>query len=573
MGKKSAPPAPDYTAAAEKQAESSAQVTNQQTWANRPDIYTPWGSQTWQATPTYDPATGQTVQQWTSNISLSPDQQAALNSQMAIQNGRSDAALQLLGQATSAFQNPLDYSGLPQGGQSVYAPTLGGNVPQWSGGPNSIAAGDIQHSIGGSAPTQFGFGGSAPLQTDVKMGNIGGNSVSAQGANMGPLKYEMDHTAGDWRQRAQDAALAFQQPLIDRRRAARETQLANMGMTRGSEAWNAEMQAEADQALRDQYQAFSAGQSEANMLFGQDLQASQFTNNARQQEFNANAFNAQQANQAAIASANLAQQAQIQNAMNQLAQGQFHNQSAGQQFSQNMARGQFYNQAQQQDFSQQQARGQFANQAQQQEFAQNAANVGVANQAAQQDFDNLMRRAQYGDQAAMQQLSAEMQAGQFNQSLRSQALAEQVAQRSQPLNELNALLTGQQVGMPQMPGFSQANASQAVNYSGAAQNQYQAELDAQNMKSGLLGNVMGGLFGLGGAAIQGGGWGGLFNFSDARLKTDIVKLGSVDGVNVYEYSYIWGGPREIGVLAQEVPHAAAQHKSGYLMVDYSKVWK
>lgn len=563
MGKKSAPPAPDYTAAAEKQAASSEKVTNQQTWANRPDITTPWGTQTWTPTPTYDPTTGQTVQKWAQNITLSPEQQAALDSQMRIQQGRSDAAEQLLGQATSAFQSPVDYSNLPQGGQSVNAAQLQG-AAQWGGNPVS--------GLSGAGDVSYLNGIPGKIQQSVQFKDVGGNSVAAGSASAGRaaaskgVQYDMNSTAGDWRQRAQGAALQFQQPLIDRRRAALESQLSNMGLTRGSEAWNAEMQRDSDQAMRDQLQAFGAGQSEANMLFNQDLASSQFRNAAQQQDFNQSLSNEQMAlqasianaantTQAGIASANLAQQAQIANNANILAGAQFGNQS------------------QQQMFNQLLAGNQFNNQAQAQAFGQKAADATFQNQAAQQNFQNQMTAAGFNNQAALQQQNAGIQAGQYNQQLRQQNLSEQLAQRAQPLNELNALLTGQQVGMPQMPSFNTAQASQATNYMGAAQNQYQAALDAQNMQAGMAGNLMGGLFSLGGAAMQSGGWGGLFSMSDARLKTNVVKLGAVDGVNVYAYDYIWGGPREVGVMAQEVPHAAVKHPSGYLMVDYSKVWK
>lgn len=61
-------------------------------------------------------------------------------------------------------------------------------------------------------------------------------------------------------------------------------------------------------------------------------------------------------------------------------------------------------------------------------------------------------------------------------------------------------------------------------------------------------------------------------FSDSRLKENIKKISkSPSGINVYEFKYknIDGTYR--GVLADEVPWAASRDKSGYMMVDYSKV--
>lgn len=64
--------------------------------------------------------------------------------------------------------------------------------------------------------------------------------------------------------------------------------------------------------------------------------------------------------------------------------------------------------------------------------------------------------------------------------------------------------------------------------------------------------------------------------SDIRLKTNIVKLGvRADGLGVYAFDYVWGGPRNIGLMAQEVMHvypdAVMTDGQGYLMVDYAKV--
>ena len=117
MGSKnSAPPAPDYRGAAEAQGASSKENIAAQTWANRPTLNTPWGQQTWQAGQTVDPATGQPVTNWTSNINLSDSQQQALDSQMRIQQERSNTAEGMLGRVNEAVSNPFDYSGAPEAG-------------------------------------------------------------------------------------------------------------------------------------------------------------------------------------------------------------------------------------------------------------------------------------------------------------------------------------------------------------------------------------------------------------------------------------------------------------------------
>ena len=116
MGSKSSPPPPDYKGAAEQTSASNREALAQQTWANRPTINTPWGQQSWEASAKVDPSTGLPVTDWTQNITLTPEEQAALDSQQRISAGRSDAAEGLLGQATGAFQKEFDWAGAPKAG-------------------------------------------------------------------------------------------------------------------------------------------------------------------------------------------------------------------------------------------------------------------------------------------------------------------------------------------------------------------------------------------------------------------------------------------------------------------------
>lgn len=545
MGKKSTPVPPDYAAAAQIQAQSSKDNTEAQTIANRPDLYTPWGSQTW-TQDTNNP------NQWSSTISLSEDQQKALDDQMAIQAGRSQGALQLLDQATGSFQTPIDYSSLPKGATSVDAPQLGSNAPAFGfggGGPITTSLGpqgDLIKSLGPRAQL--------PGAMDLGLKDIAAPSVGVQSASSGPLKYQMDHTAGEWRQKGQDAALQFIQGGIDRRRAQLETQLANMGLARGSEAWNTEMERDNDMATRDRLQAFGAGQSEANMLFGQDLQSGQFTNAARAQEFSQNAFNAQQANAAALASAQMGLQAQIANNNTRLQAGDFQLRSAGQGFNQDLAAAQFGNQAELQDFNRDLVAGQFGNQAQQQGFNQDLSRLQTYNQAVQQQ-----------DQRLNNQFLQQIQAGGYNQNIRNAALNEAISRRSQPLNELNALLTGQQVQNPNMPSFAQSGRAQDLQALDAANMGYQGQLDATNSARGMFGQLAGA--GIMGAAMM---------FSDARLKEDIKYTGdSIGGVPVVHYRYRGLPGLRVGVIAQDVlrikPQAVILDPSGYFAVNYSEL--
>jgi hypothetical protein len=69
--------------------------------------------------------------------------------------------------------------------------------------------------------------------------------------------------------------------------------------------------------------------------------------------------------------------------------------------------------------------------------------------------------------------------------------------------------------------------------------------------------------------------GGLGGFSDRRLKTNIVHIGTTErGNRKYRWDWIDGSGSAEGVIADEVAHipgAVHQHESGFLMVDYSKV--
>ena len=98
---------------------------------------------------------------------------------------------------------------------------------------------------------------------------------------------------------------------------------------------------------------------------------------------------------------------------------------------------------------------------------------------------------------------------------------------------------------------------------------------------GLQYGMKGGTPGFG-SLFGGGGGGGAMDipmegsaFSDRRLKTNIHRISTrPDGLGVYEFEYIWGGGKHIGLMAQEVlgiyPDAVGS-VGGYYTVDYSRV--
>lgn len=119
-------------------------------------------------------------------------------------------------------------------------------------------------------------------------------------------------------------------------------------------------------------------------------------------------------------------------------------------------------------------------------------------------------------------------------------------------------------GQIPMQGFNTAAGAYGANMSAWASmantaRQLQAKADESN--SSGFGSFVGTIIGSG------------LKHSDRRLKKNVVKVGTLpNGLNVYEFDYIWGGPRQRGVLADEVEKiipAAVSERLGFKMVDYS----
>jgi hypothetical protein len=110
-GGNDAPPAPNFTQAAEKTAAENRKLLTQYNYANRPNQFTPFGSTTWNVGKIYDPSTKQYVPSWTQNVQLDPGLQKALESQISLQRGRSSLAGGMLGRVASEFGRPVNFEG------------------------------------------------------------------------------------------------------------------------------------------------------------------------------------------------------------------------------------------------------------------------------------------------------------------------------------------------------------------------------------------------------------------------------------------------------------------------------
>lgn len=405
MGGKSQP---DMRQAAIAQGEANREVVRDQTFANRPDQFTPFGYTTWNPYRTVDPSTGEATTAWQQTSGLTPELQSILNKQIAIQSGRSDIAGALTGRLGQEFGQQMDWRGLTPMGQ---APTAQFTLPE-----NLQRGIDYDQLPEVSTPQQ---------QLNLDFSNAPGVRD--------PLAL---------RQRAEETVFNTAAGNInrqyDQQREQLEIKLRNQGLAPGDQLYQQQMQQlreGQDAALSQaQAQALDIGRQEQAQLFGQDMGLRQ------------------------MSTGELAQQMQ------------------------------FGNQALQNLYGMQSdLRGQLGSERERQ--------AAFQNMAAQAAFDQArMANAQNYSQA--------MQQSQYANQLRQQQITEAMQKRGFSLNEINALLSGQQVGMPQMPSFMGAQAAQAAPI-------YQAAADqaSVNAASNPFSAILGAGANLGSAALLGGFFG------------------------------------------------------------------
>jgi hypothetical protein len=152
------------------------------------------------------------------------------------------------------------------------------------------------------------------------------------------------------------------------------------------------------------------------------------------------------------------------------------------------------------------------------------------------------------------------------------AINEILTERAVPLNEAAALLSGQQVQAPTFVNTPQTNVA-PTDYMQAVALQQQAQNNAFNAKNQNYQTQLSGMYQLGSAALGGWARGGFGTPSDRRLKREIRRIGTwMNGLPVYVWRYIWGGPPQIGFMADEVaqvhPEAVLTGPGGYALVRY-----
>jgi hypothetical protein len=310
------------------------------------------------------------------------------------------------------------------GGNALGSPSMSTGDPMYNGenaqgnsfGQNQMVG--VQGTgVNPATPTQTGgFQYGLSQQPGAIQGSVQNNAVNTQGIQAAQMPVSSVQAGSPYVQNAQDAyynqATSRLDPQWQQRQESLEGQLANMGLTRGSEAWNREM-SNMSQGRNDAYssamnQAIMNSGAEAQRLQGMDLASGTFANQAAQQNF-----------------ANQGQAQQWQNA------------ALGQEFGQGLQQGAFANQAQNQGFTQGMGQAQLNNTALQN---QQAAAQGWGQQATQR----------YGADQSMagQVASANASAG------GQMAAAESAANASMANAQMNAALQARQI----------ANAEQMQNF-------------------------------------------------------------------------------------------------------------
>ena len=220
MGKRSsAPPPPDYRAAAQETAAGNLESARLAARANRVDQFTPYGSLTY---------TDLGNDRWRQDMRLTPQAQQALNQQLDLNQKYGEVANIGFDRARSIFENPqLDTSNLPQ-----INPLNQGSL---SGVRNFDASG----------------------LNDVR--GIDLNSLPRGAVNAG--------------QTAQQAILSRLNPQLQQQEEALRTRLANQGITLGSDAYNREMLAHGQRAndltMQAALQGINLDQAARQQAFGE----------------------------------------------------------------------------------------------------------------------------------------------------------------------------------------------------------------------------------------------------------------------------------------------------------------
>jgi hypothetical protein len=159
----------------------------------------------------------------------------------------------------------------------------------------------------------------------------------------------------------------------------------------------------------------------------------------------------------------------------------------------------------------------------------------------------------------------------FRQNRQDQVLQQQQARFNQLFNVAGmGQASAAQTGLTGANILTDIGAARSVAPLARAQQVAQTTSGLLSIGGAMAGGAMGGGMGAGVGAGSAVGGGGMAGFSDKRLKSNVVKVGSDEFGNIYEFSYIGDSQRFKGRIAQELqsvrPDAVSVHESGYLQV-------
>lgn len=205
---------PDLVGAAREEGEQAQQLAQQETVANRPNQFNPWGSTQWQSERVWDPATGQYLTEWTQTESLDPQLQSQLDAQMGLGASQAGFAEDMFNQFAEGYQ-ALDFNQF----------------------------GDVQ-----------------------QLGDVQG---------VGQFEFDPGTARQEAEQAAYQRAANRLDPQFEQQQQQLESKLRNQGLRPGDQAWDSAMQ-NFNMARNDAYEqarlaATGEGRSEASQMFQQAL--------------------------------------------------------------------------------------------------------------------------------------------------------------------------------------------------------------------------------------------------------------------------------------------------------------
>lgn len=524
---------------------------------------------------------------WTQTVTLDPRLQAALDSQIRLQSGMSQTAEGMLGRVNDSFATPFNPASLGSFMENVgtvdqstpgrvwnrfeTGARINTNVP--NAAENRLLLGPVAFNGDGvqaldqrrTDPTQF-FANVRDVDQDILPFL---QAAGVQRVNQAAPTFDPSRQA-EFSKAAFEAKMALQRDDLKQNEERLRNSLALQGLVPGTEAYNNAMlsfensRAAALNQLSNQ--AVLTGNEMANRDFASQLAGFRAGNDAQGQAFD-------QAVGAMTSNNNARMQA--------LQQGNTR-------FGAELTATEAANRARDQAFAQAMQRAQFALAAQQAANAARAQQQGLDLQGfetgnrAQIQMAGLDRDA-WNAEAERLSTNAQLQESQnrAQQQAFAQALQlygtnfqDEFTRRNMPLNELNSLLAGNEVTMPQFNPVPQQTFVPGADTLGAVGAQYGADMgrwntqvQSRNASNALFGNLLGT-----------GAMAAATFFSDKRLKKNIEKIGETEGgTNVYQWDWkesakpMVGDKPTVGVIAQENPRASIKGPGGFLMVDYSKI--